>query len=242
MQTVTEINNFILPTFGKKPEAGAIKLTIQKFYLPNGHSTQKRGVVPDITLPSINDYLDLGEEKLPHALAWDEIPAAKFSLAQIPLENSIPVLAAQSKSRIEKDPDFKMMFDDIERLKKRLEDKKVSLNEQERRAEKAEDKKRSEERKATIKALAKNAPPILNITFDNLEGSPDAPKTTGLRSRSNEDEDGDGKPDEDPTPAESFAADLHLRESLRVLNDLIAVHEKSSSVTAQNNLKASSQD
>ena len=32
---------------------GATKVTVQKFYLPNGASTQLKGVVPDIVIPSI---------------------------------------------------------------------------------------------------------------------------------------------------------------------------------------------
>jgi len=230
VQTVTEINNFILPSFGKKPDAGAIKLTIQKFYLPNGHSTQNRGVVPDVILPSINDYLELGEEKLPHALPWDEIPSASFSLVEPRVGGAIFELALNSKSRIEKDPDFKFMFDDIERLKKRLEDKRVSLNEIDRKEEKSADKKRIDERKLAIKALSKDSPSILNITFDNLEGTTAAPKSSKTRFQDNEDE--DGKPIEELTPAEMFAADLHLREALRILRDLIVITDKNSPKSA----------
>jgi carboxyl-terminal processing protease len=228
VQTVTEINNFILPVFGKKPEAGAVKLTIQKFYLPNGHSTQNRGVVPDIILPSMNDYLELGEEKLPHALAWDEIPSSNFNLSNDKFAQLLQPLNTSSKERIEKDADFKLLFDDIERLKKRLEDKKVSLNEQERKEEKNQDKKRIEDRKQTIKALSKNSPSILNITFDNLEGSTEAPKVIGMKARLMEEdsENEDGKKEEEATPAESFAADLHLRETLRILTDFIGLQSK----------------
>ena len=38
-------------------KSGAAKFTIQKYYLPSGDSTQLKGVVPDIVLPSINDYI-----------------------------------------------------------------------------------------------------------------------------------------------------------------------------------------
>lgn len=238
VQTVSEINNFILPTFGPKPDAGAIKLTIQKFYLPNGHSTQNRGVIPDIILPSINDYLELGEEKLPHALPWDEIKSARFSLTDTKTYGFVPALASQSKLRIDQDPNYKIMFEDIERLKKRLEDKRVSLNETERKTEKVAEKKRIEDRKLTIKALSKESPSILNITFDNLEGTTDAPKKTGAKSRSQDEEDEDGKPIEDLTPAELHAADLNLREAIRILSDLIIIIDKESpksSVVQQQN-------
>jgi carboxyl-terminal processing protease len=230
VQTVTEINNFILPIFGKKPEAGALKLTIQKFYLPNGHSTQNRGVVPDIILPSINTYLELGEDKLPHALPWDEIPPTTYSVINPDLRTTLTKLTQNSKSRIEKDEDFKLLLEDIERIKKRLEDKKVSLNEAERKTEKETEKKRTDQRKQHIKQLSQNSPPILHITFENLEGSFDAPKITGSRARLLEDEDQseENKNEAEPTPAETFTADLHLREALRILADTISLQTPSS--------------
>lgn len=40
---------------------GAVKLTIRKFYRASGDSTQKKGVVPDLVLPSVNNVLDVGE-------------------------------------------------------------------------------------------------------------------------------------------------------------------------------------
>ena len=61
-----------------REQTGAAKITIQKFYLPNGSSTQLKGVVPDIALPSIDDYLPIGESSLPHALIWDRTTTARF--------------------------------------------------------------------------------------------------------------------------------------------------------------------
>ena len=58
---------------------GAMKVTIQKFYLPNGSSTQLKGVIPDIILPSSDEYIpNIGERDLDRALVWDEIPSAVF--------------------------------------------------------------------------------------------------------------------------------------------------------------------
>ncbi len=50
---------------------GALKLTLQKWYLPNGQSTQLHGVRSDISLNSIYDCLPIGEADLPNALKWD---------------------------------------------------------------------------------------------------------------------------------------------------------------------------
>ena len=52
---------------------GAVKLTIQKWYLPSGSSIQLRGVQADLSQPSLYDGLPIGEADLPHALPWDAI-------------------------------------------------------------------------------------------------------------------------------------------------------------------------
>ena len=43
------------------PQLGALKITMQQFYRPNGDSTQNRGVLADVELPSITTHLDVGE-------------------------------------------------------------------------------------------------------------------------------------------------------------------------------------
>ncbi len=43
------------------PQLGALKITMQQFYRPSGDSTQKRGVLSDIELPSLTTHLDVGE-------------------------------------------------------------------------------------------------------------------------------------------------------------------------------------
>lgn len=55
------------------PKLGSAKLTLQKWYLPNGLSTQQRGVISDITMPSIHDCLPISESDLPNSLPWDSI-------------------------------------------------------------------------------------------------------------------------------------------------------------------------
>ena len=50
------------------PNMGALKITIQQFYRPGGDSTQNRGVVSDVELPSLTTHLDVGESDLDYAL------------------------------------------------------------------------------------------------------------------------------------------------------------------------------
>ncbi len=214
VQTVQDLGRFLVPIGGGEPDAGAVKLTIQKFYLPNGHSTQKRGIVPDIVLPSPNDYLEIGEATLPHVLPWDEISASNYR----PLGDLSPLalsLATSSQKRIAATPEYLQLNEDIERLRLRLEDRRVSLNEERRIRERNEDKARRDAREAAIKELASEGPTMITITFDKDEGititAGDAPAPRLGRS---EDE-------EDVTSSERLAADLHLRETLNILHDLV---------------------
>src|SRR6185503_12512593 len=78
VQQVVEMKQ-LSPGLARSPQkTGAAKFTIQKYYLPSGASTQLKGVVPDIVLPSIEDYLQIGEGDLPRALVWDQIPTSSF--------------------------------------------------------------------------------------------------------------------------------------------------------------------
>ena len=68
VQTVLEMKNLSQALAASKEKTGAAKITIQKFYLPDGASTQLKGVIPDIVMPSVDDFLPIGESDLPHAL------------------------------------------------------------------------------------------------------------------------------------------------------------------------------
>ena len=59
-------------------KTSAAKITIQKYYLPSGNSTQINGVPSDISIPSINMSLPIGESDLENALVNDSIPAVNF--------------------------------------------------------------------------------------------------------------------------------------------------------------------
>ena len=62
---------------------GALKITIQQFYRPGGDSTQNRGVVADVELPSLTTQLDVGESDLDYALKFgqvDPLPHDKFHM------------------------------------------------------------------------------------------------------------------------------------------------------------------
>lgn len=142
VQTMVDISNIIAMNSG----AGALKLTIQKFYRVSGGSTQLRGVISDVKLPSLWEQSDIGEGSLKGPLGYDTIAEIAYDKLEKPL--FIPELKKKSAARVTADQEFKWIMEDGERLKKRIAENKISLNEKARKAEADEDKARKEARKA----------------------------------------------------------------------------------------------
>lgn len=225
VQTVTEVGRFIAPLGTSQPDVGAVKLTIQKFYLPNGHSTQKRGVIPDIQLPSPNEYLEIGESTLPHALPWDEIEPAEFDQVNQDLDTIIAGLSDASRQRIQTNEQFLRLNEDIAELRERIADKKVSLNVAERIREILEDQDRRKARDSLVEGLVEGSPNVLSIEFDeNLK------LVERLETQENMPEEKEYDQEDPPYPSltggdesliREFARDLHLKESLNILEDFV---------------------
>ncbi len=114
---------------------GQITLTQQKFYRVSGNSTQNRGVIPDIKLPSLYDVNEIGESALPGALPWDTIRAAKYN-PYTDFSGIVPRLQTLHENRSAKDPDYKYLIQLNELVEKRRDMKTISLNEQKRLQEK----------------------------------------------------------------------------------------------------------
>ncbi|MBC3489239.1 carboxy terminal-processing peptidase [Pseudomonas sp. SWRI50] len=112
---------------------GELKLTLAKFYRVSGQSTQHQGVLPDIDYPSIIDTKEIGESALPEAMPWDTIrPVVKP--AADPFKPYLTQLKAQHEARSVKDAEFTYIRDRLALAQKLMNEKTVSLNEQERRA------------------------------------------------------------------------------------------------------------
>lgn len=77
VQTFVNLDDLLSQPYTKLKPLGSLKLTIQKFYRINGGSTQYKGVVPDILLPDIYTYSNLGEKTLLYSLPWDTIDPAQ---------------------------------------------------------------------------------------------------------------------------------------------------------------------
>ena len=167
VQTLVEVQR-AMPYFTKVREAGAVKLTIQKYYRVKGGSTQLRGVASDIVLPSLTDHEDVGEGAADNPLAYDEVPARRFepfgNIAAI-----VPRLRSASEARVAANPEFGYIREDYAKMRERIEENALSLNKTERLAEIEADKARREARIAERKQ--RGAPELfaMEVTLDTVD-------------------------------------------------------------------------
>lgn len=223
VQTLLDVGKF-MPLFQEKnSKAGSLKLTIQKFYRVSGGSTQHRGVLSDIVLPSTTDTAEIGESSLPNPLAYDEVdpqPVNKFSFTT-PL---IETLKRHSEERVAKDQEFRYINEDMQRYRERLQLNQLSLNEKIRKEEIALEKQRKSERKAERKKNPAPVQPAYEVTLDTLD-KPTLPKVVAKKKPAREKPartpggGGDGEDSEDEEDT-SPAPDPVRREALNILKDL----------------------
>jgi carboxyl-terminal processing protease len=121
---------------GDDPRFGQLTLTIGKYYRVTGESTQHRGVIPDIVVPSPVDAHMVGESTRDTALPWDQIRSTVFT-PQGKLAETIEYLAAEHRRRKADNPDFQSLLSDIAAVEERRNRKTVSLNLETRREENA---------------------------------------------------------------------------------------------------------
>ena len=113
---------------------GQLKVTESKFYRISGDSTQHRGVVPDISFPSLLQHDEIGESAYDNALDWDRIAPIRYR--DYGAVNSIlPILAKRHSERAVDNPDFQYILDQQVLAEDIRSEELVSLNEAERRAE-----------------------------------------------------------------------------------------------------------
>jgi carboxyl-terminal processing protease len=119
---------------GQDPGYGQLTVTIGMYYRVTGDSTQNRGVLPDLTLPSAISTKEVGESSREGSLPWNRIRSAEFSRegAYAPL---LPELQRAHDERIAGDPNFQYAVGEISAIEKMRAAKSVSLNLDKRKAE-----------------------------------------------------------------------------------------------------------
>ena len=218
------------PTFGKgtvqslldldeygmsdTPRMGQLKITQAQFFRVNGGSTQNRGVEPDIRFPTAGDPKEYGESALPNALPWSEIDPAPFEPAG-DLDKLVAVADFQFRGRVAEDQEFDWLLDDIEEFNRETESRTVSLLEAERRAD-------MDAKEAKREARKNNGGPLV----DELDPLAEADAADELNTEL-DDEAGDDAAEEDDRP------DLMLRESARIVADMVRLGEDTALLATQ---------
>ena len=224
VQAIFQVEQPFMFDFGS-PKRSAAKITIQKFYLPSGRSTQNKGVPSDIVFPSANEFLPIGESDLPKALKWDEI-------AELPLQNTpnypekaakldkslIAALKKSATGHLKELDEFKYLQETIDWYKQRRDQKTYSLNLEARRTKAKRDKEYQDELDERLKKLAKNNYKAKEILLEVAIAQGEEPQDLN-------------EVDEDDP---NF--DIHLRESLRLMAQWIHLRtgEKTSSIADSN--------
>ncbi|MFV8570664.1 carboxy terminal-processing peptidase [Marinobacter sp. SBS5] len=112
---------------------GQLKITQSKFYRVSGGSTQHKGVIPDIEIPSRIDKSRIGEDALDHALPWDQIEAVPHT-RYFDFSSVIDELRTRHDDRFNTSPEFSLLQKEINFLNQQRQIDYVSLNLDERTA------------------------------------------------------------------------------------------------------------
>lgn len=131
VQTLMDLNEVLFQMRGAPNKYGALKITRSQFYRPNGDSTQKRGVISDLVLPSVTDKMPVGESDLEYPVEFDRISAARFESYGWASEQMKQALQIRSAERVKKSEKFVDEIRRIEEYVRQKDLKSVSLNEEE---------------------------------------------------------------------------------------------------------------
>jgi carboxyl-terminal processing protease len=177
VQTLMDIGQSVFRI--RRANYGALKVTLQQFYLPDGESTQLTGVAADVILPSVISKMPVAEGDLEYALEHDRVNPARHSLYSMVPMDLINTLRASSQQRIAANKDFNELLRRIALYVEQKDQKSISLNEtkfMERRAEMEAQK--DEEEKELEAQIANDVifrdtyynQEVLNITHQYIEG------------------------------------------------------------------------
>ncbi len=154
--------------FGGAGEMGALKITIQQFYLPDGVSTQRRGVLSDIVLPAITASFDNSEADLDYALPNDQVRGARHVDYNLVNSTLLAELRERSSQRVEQSEEFKKLLKRIALYEQQKNEEFVSLNREEFLRRRAElDAQREEEEQLLDSQIPKKE--VFHMDYYNRE-------------------------------------------------------------------------
>ncbi len=158
---------------------GALKVTLQQFYLPDGESTQLDGVSADVVLPSITSKMDVSESDLKYALKHDRVKAARHNLYNMKPADVIGMLRQRSMTRVASDKEFTDLLRRIELYVAQKEQNTISLDEEQFVAHRKEldaqkeDEEETMDTQLNVQEIYRDNfynKEVMNVTHDYIEG------------------------------------------------------------------------
>ena len=174
---------------------GSVKVTVGLFFIPNGFSTQLKGVASDISFPSVFSNDEIGEKTLDYVLSEKKIPSFISGSAYVSkagkkwkpvTDQLIAFLKKHSLERIKKNQKFQEIKEDIVEIQNKKKagyvttiaqvfDRAKEKEEQENNDNKKDDENTKEESGINPEVIRKKymeRPDIqeaVNIAFDQLQ-------------------------------------------------------------------------
>jgi len=169
VQNIIDLNQF---TETPAEDHGRLKATVAQFYRVSGGSNQYLGVTPDIIYPTARYSEDYGERMLDNALPWDKVRPVHFVPTSAPVQHFARV-RAQHEQRLRDNRLISLLLKDLEVSKSTEDIKSVSLQEQQRRAEREQRQLETEAIRNEIR-LAAGLQPVSAATAADADADADA--------------------------------------------------------------------
>jgi carboxyl-terminal processing protease len=119
---------------GQDPGYGQLTVTIGMYYRVTGDSTQNRGVMPDLALPSAISTEEVGESSREGSLPWNRIRPADYR-REGAYASLLPELQRAHDARVAGDANFQFAVREIAAIESMRNETSVSLNLAKRKAE-----------------------------------------------------------------------------------------------------------
>src|SRR5207253_11065877 len=120
-------------------------------------------------LPSLSDLPEFGESALKNALPYDEVARAKYTKWSDSHSLVVDQLRRRSEERAKGDPEFHYVVEDMDRLRHKIDENRISVNEDQRKKELQDDKLRKEARSKERLARNEEEPRIYRVTLDTVD-------------------------------------------------------------------------
>ena len=182
---------------------GQIKITESKYYRVNGTSTQNKGVLPDIELPSTWDIESVGESSYPTALSWDVIRPYRHKKFKMDAE-LVDKVINQFEFRLSDEPNLNYLKKIRNRYDLNKNKKLLSLNIEDRKIQK-------ELRKSWLLEIENERRLAIGLnafaSYDELEKNNDDDNNTNINSI-------------------NLKSDYQLIETTNIMNDYLNLSKK----------------